>query len=419
VRRAALGAALGALIAGRLAAQTPPQPLDATIEAGAGSAAYGRLERTSVLTVAPELRLRTPSLLVAATGAFSRFDSGRDLVQGALAASYFTPSLGALRGELAATGQATRYTAGGGDASQFGAEGRIHLAGASSGVWGGGGIGRANAAIGRRPLASVAAGAWGRLTSDWLPGELLLRGAAVRTLWGAPRDPRPSRPMIPLVGADASLDPPDLAIAAPDLPARGAHDVLEAGVSWQVSRVELSAAGERRDGDGPDGFSWDAAGALWVTKWLAVAASAGRYLADPVQELAGGRYATLGVRVRVASIEDRERERREKIRRARMDAIAAAAGATFEMLESGGGERTIVVKAPGARSVVVMGDFTDWQPLVLLRAGDEWRVTLPIPAGAHRVNLSVNGGPWVVPPGLTPIPDEFVGSAGLLVVKNE
>jgi len=42
---------------------------------------------------------------------------------------------------------------------------------------------------------------------------------------------------------------------------------------------------------------------------------------------------------------------------------------------------------------------------------------MPIARGTHQINLRVNGGRWIVPPGLTPITDEFGGAVGLLIVE--
>jgi hypothetical protein len=48
---------------------------------------------------------------------------------------------------------------------------------------------------------------------------------------------------------------------------------------------------------------------------------------------------------------------------------------------------------------------------------DWWTVTLPLSTGAYQMNVRVNGGEWLVPPGLTPLKDEFGGTTGLLVVR--
>jgi hypothetical protein len=70
--------------------------------------------------------------------------------------------------------------------------------------------------------------------------------------------------------------------------------------------------------------------------------------------------------------------------------------------------------------VELSGDFTGWKAVPLVATpGDAWRISLPIAPGTHQVNIRVNGGRWMVPPGLPPILDEFGGAAGLLVVAEE
>ena len=66
----------------------------------------------------------------------------------------------------------------------------------------------------------------------------------------------------------------------------------------------------------------------------------------------------------------------------------------------------------------IAGDFSDWQPVALAPAGEGvWRTSLSLAPGVHRVALRINGGDWIAPPGLSAVPDDFVGSAGLLIVR--
>ena len=65
-----------------------------------------------------------------------------------------------------------------------------------------------------------------------------------------------------------------------------------------------------------------------------------------------------------------------------------------------------------------MGDFTDWTATPLEERGDgTWELERFISPGVHRVNLRIDGGPWIVPPGLSSARDEFGGEVGLLVVQ--
>ena len=59
--------------------------------------------------------------------------------------------------------------------------------------------------------------------------------------------------------------------------------------------------------------------------------------------------------------------------------------------------------APGARSVQLAGDFTDWEqaPVALRKAKDGvWKKTLALPPGAHEYRLLVDGQ-WVDDPQCT------------------
>jgi 1,4-alpha-glucan branching enzyme len=79
---------------------------------------------------------------------------------------------------------------------------------------------------------------------------------------------------------------------------------------------------------------------------------------------------------------------------------------------------TLRANAPDVQLVEVSGDFTNWVP-VRLEPSDNgwWTATLPIQPGKYQMNLRVNGGKWLVPPGLLSMVDEFGGSVGLLVVE--
>jgi AMP-activated protein kinase-like protein len=61
-----------------------------------------------------------------------------------------------------------------------------------------------------------------------------------------------------------------------------------------------------------------------------------------------------------------------------------------------------VGRFPGARSVDVVGSFTDWQPgAVVLRDEDHdgiWRGTIVLPVGQHEYMFVVDGERWVTDP---------------------
>jgi 1,4-alpha-glucan branching enzyme len=90
----------------------------------------------------------------------------------------------------------------------------------------------------------------------------------------------------------------------------------------------------------------------------------------------------------------------------------------FSIVDDGSGMRTIRVAITDAHRVELMGDFTGWDPIDLaLDENGAWAASLRIPPGVHRVNVRVDGGPWIAPPGLATITDDFGGRVGVFVVR--
>jgi len=89
----------------------------------------------------------------------------------------------------------------------------------------------------------------------------------------------------------------------------------------------------------------------------------------------------------------------------------------FEMRPGTGGMQKIVIHVGGVETVDVMGDFSDWAPLTLVRRGrDLWELNVPLAAGMHQINVRVDRGAWMAPPGLPTVNDSFNGFVGLIVV---
>ena len=71
----------------------------------------------------------------------------------------------------------------------------------------------------------------------------------------------------------------------------------------------------------------------------------------------------------------------------------------------------------GVETVDIMGDFSDWSPLTLVRHGrDLWELSIPMSAGMHQINVRVDGGAWMAPPNMPTMKDTFNGEVGLMVV---
>jgi hypothetical protein len=67
--------------------------------------------------------------------------------------------------------------------------------------------------------------------------------------------------------------------------------------------------------------------------------------------------------------------------------------------------------------VEIAGDFTEWRPVSLSRTSNEtWGIVLAIVPGVHQINLRIDGGAWIAPPGTTRIPGDYGDAIGSFVV---
>jgi hypothetical protein len=81
-----------------------------------------------------------------------------------------------------------------------------------------------------------------------------------------------------------------------------------------------------------------------------------------------------------------------------------------EVLSQSDGGSLVRIKVPapeGAGQVEVMGDFTLWEPVAMVRQGDEWIADVEIAEGTHHFGFLVDGL-WFLPPDAPDtVPDEW------------
>jgi hypothetical protein len=182
---------------------------------------------------------------------------------------------------------------------------------------------------------------------------------------------------------------------------------VESSVYWSHGPLALDGlVGTRVSASYGQRSTWGHAQASWALgEALALVASGGSRASEPSIGRLGGNYFSLGVRV--ASV--------PWISHALHPGARSSASSFGVRAE--GARRIIYVHAPTARTIELMADFTDWQPVVMRHAAnDEWQITMPITPGSHRVNIRVDGGEWSAPPGASTVQDEFNGVVGLVVV---
>lgn len=365
-----------------LATNADAQRSGASIDVGGLSMRYADSIDATAIALTPAFWAESSRTSVALSGTLSQFTSGIWSAQGGGNASLFTQRVGPLLGEIQGAGGGSAHE----DGSRTGqllASTRAHVARRDRGVWLGAGLGQTWDGDTWRNVRQGEAAAWARL------GKVTAFASAT-----------------PVV-VDDSI--------------RYTDAQLSAGVN--LSRVELSASAGIRGGNrlptlGGTAKSWGSASATgWVSSRIAVVAGAGTYPVDLTQGFPGGRFASLSLRFgsrrfpsasSISQVED-----------FRSTSPGELPGLViFEMRATPTGAHELRVRAPSARSVEIMGDFTEWRPVTLRNIdGGWWSIVLGIATGIHEINMRIDGARWIVPPGLSPKSDEFAGSVGVLIVR--
>ena len=380
--------AITALAAGAARAQVV-----GTLGAGTGHVTYDDMPRLTVVSLTPAVLFEGERTTLSGTASFTRFDGGIWSAQALAAGSRFTEARGPFRGELSAQVETNSHR-GTLRTTQAIAQGRGHLVGGGDrGLWLGAGAGHAWRSPEGGAVLRADVGAWAQL------GDATLRFTAAHNTVKTS-----SRVVTAAPNLEAEvIDTRSLSVSK----GTARYIDAEAHISWSRARIAMDAvAGRRMVRDGGHTNTWLLGGNLMLTERLALVGSAGASAFDLAQGLPGGRYATIALRVTTrpgGPLELRSRSR------------ATARG--METWREQDGTVLLVVHAPRARRVELMGDFTDWRPLVMRReADDHFAARIRLPAGSYRINVRVDGGTWTAPPGTTPVADEYNGAAGLLVI---
>jgi hypothetical protein len=374
------GFALLALVG---ATATMPQRLPgqtlttATLDIGGSHLRPDESSGASALTVSPALRFTSPSLLATTYGNYAQYASTWSAQGTALISAYSSPArlLGA---ELLGVGSGTAHQYGT-STGELRAVGRLHLRRSGTGLWLGGGAGAAHDGDSGRALRTVEAGAWVSI------------GPALASLSFTPTRFEAAR----------------------------SYTTTEASLWLPGKRTELGFHGGVRSADSALGQDWSAAwvnanAVFWLTPRAGIAFAGGSYGGSPAQGYQGGQFFSVALRLangRARSYAAIESSARAPIR------ATPSSGITEFSVTSARNRSTLRTRAPSARTVELSGDFTMWEAVPLQReAGGWWSITLPLRPGSYEVNLRVDGGPWLVPPGLMVIGDRLGGSSGRLLI---
>ncbi|MGH7608234.1 MAG: glycogen-binding domain-containing protein [Gemmatimonadales bacterium] len=371
--KAALLLSAGVCALGVLRA-SPAQTI-ATVDAGFSLVRYDGFLTSTAASLTPALRWERTTARshahVSARGTYLRFESGNRSLEGLVRGAWFAHVSPHWRAEVAAAFGASDYA----DIASFAhglLEGRLHRVNERQGAWVGVAAGRSSFGGVRRPVAVAAAGVWA------LRADLTILATADRSF----------------VGDTAYTD-----LRTTTRLRRGSL-LVEASVG---ARVWSRGGGRGIYGEGS--ATWE------LGRRLALVVSAGRYPTDAVSGSIAGRYVSAALRVATAP------SRRPVARVSRSTGSAdPPSAARLEILPAGTVVR-LVVYAPGAARVEIAGDFTEWRPLALRRTpAGSWEAHVRLARGVHRIDVRIDGGPWIAPAGTTRLADDYGGEVGLFVV---
>jgi len=194
-----------------------------------------------------------------------------------------------------------------------------------------------------------------------------------------------------------------------DLGTRAALDLGRYEVGATLVRRWGSAALQSR---ALRSVAWEMNAVWWVRPSVGLVASVGHSLPELSLALPGARYRSLGVRLALGA----PPRGGTHSGGGAPPATAVAAGTPRLVLATP--HRLAIVGPAAADGAEVMGDFTDWQPRPLVRAGEgRWALDTALSRGVHHLNVRFDGGQWLVPAGTVAVDDGFGGKVGMFVVR--
>jgi hypothetical protein len=324
------------------------------------------------------------------------------LVDGSIGGTLVAPTIYGVRAEL--IGNAARAY----DDRSFGADQvdvgtRINFAFSKrAGAWVGGGVARPWRVNVVSTIDLMNTGLWADI------GRLTLTGAA--TSLGLNKMGTNGTESCPPSG---SLGLADAAAPASNCgPKRSQVTDLTTSFRWNLDRLEF--AGEIGGRVGPtadvDSKKW-ASGTftMWLAPRAAFVVGGGSQPSNPARGIPARTFGTIGMMFASAWPTKSS---------VLVSDVNLARIAFFETKPMEDGMQRIVVRVARVESVDVMGDFSDWTPLTMVRRGrDLWELSVPLKPGRHQINIRTDGGKWVAPPGLPKVSDMFSGEVGVLIVK--
>lgn len=416
----AIAVSLALLTTGEHAVAQSASELETRLEAGASVTRESATAiPRSALALTPAIRYANRRLSFKARGAAWLSDRW-ELGDANASLEAYMPLMHGVRAELVANADRQHHTSAVGN-EQLDAGGRLHWMGSRGGVWLGSGVARPLRVTAVSNVNVSSGGVWGKVGPTTLRGSVTSffftkvsvdsAGEPDATRSAPCASTRLAAPEVPIGGIRVAM----AEASATDCRYQSRLTDLETSVKFDHRFVELTVRGGRRFGDSydvtPESRQWASAQtAVWISSQIAAVAGGGREPAQPTRGLPARTYATLGVMLAYWPIP------RGVVPVETPVSLVQA----FELRPAGPTLQRITARIGGVETVEVMGDFSDWTPLPLMRRGrDHWELLVPMKHGVHQINMRIDGGQWIAPPGVPTRKDEFNGDVGLVVVKPE
>jgi hypothetical protein len=299
---------------------------------------------------------------------------------------------------------------------QVDASGRLHYMRQRGGVWLGSGVARPLRVSTVTNVNVNTGGIWTKL------GPATLRGSLTSfffTKLASPDTIENLGPCVAELDATRLAPMPQDAVTSLHTTSSGCRHQsrltdLESSVRWEHRLMEVTVRGGKRFGNSfdvtPESRQW-ASGqvAVWISSQVAAVAGGGREPAQPTRGLPARTFGSLGLMLAYWPIP------RNVVPVASPQSLIHA----FELRPAGTAVQRITARIGGVEKVEIMGDFSDWTALPLIRRGrDHWELLVPIGPGVHQINMRIDGGVWIAPPGMPTMKDGFNGEVGVVVIKQ-
>ncbi len=397
--RAAFYAAMAAMAASAAiaisAAPAHGQALSSAVGVGIASGSAFAGPSASALLLQPSIRWDHPSTSVDAQASWLAGPNARMDGDAAVRAHYFSPVYKHLRLDVAGAAERTAGPDVTESSNALEGDANLSFAYGAGGFWVSGGQRESAARTLPTQLRMFGAGGWRRI------GSAVFSASVTTNRTGSSNGLRGGASP----GSDSLGNVIDTSSRTSSV-ARQYAD-LESSVYWSHGALALDGLlGTRVTTSYGQRATWGRAQASWaLDQQFALVAAGGTRAPEPAIGRVGGNFFSLGVRLASAPWIAHALHH------------GARSSASSFGVRADGSTRIIYVRAPAARTIELMADFTDWQPRMMRHvANDEWELALHVAPGSHRLNIRVDGGEWSTPPGAGTVQDEFNGLVGLVVI---